>query len=66
MSKIEILDFNLTEDDCKEIEFYGSNDAGYYFKDYEFDSEIRDSKGNLAAIIHNNASEYIELENEED
>ena len=63
MARYEILDSRLTEDDCREISFLGKKD-GFYYKDYEFISEIRDENGNIAAKIHNNASKWIEEENE--
>lgn len=63
MKKYEILDTKLTEDNCRDIAYYGQKD-GYYYKDYELISEIRDEDGNLAAKIHNNASEWIKEENE--
>lgn len=64
MATYEILDPRLTEDDCREISYYGERN-GYTYKDYMYISEIRDSDGNLAAKIHNNASIYIDDDDED-
>lgn len=49
MATYEILDPRLTEDDCREISYYGERN-GYTYKDYMYISEIRDSDGNLLSI----------------
>lgn len=59
MEKFEILDKNLTEEKIREIRFAGELD-GYFYKDYEFISEIKNQNGEIVAKIHNNASEFID------